>query len=85
MSNKTIYLVQYFDTGKDPEIYPHNENDVGDWVDSNSEYSTYEEAEEEFDLSVSHAGNEMVRIIERTIITQTYQYTVKKYVPSPED
>jgi len=84
MASSTVYLVQYFDTGKDPEIYPHHENDIGKWRDSNSTYSTYEEAEEEFKENVIHASNEMVRIIERTVIPQTYQYTLKKYVPSLE-
>ena len=81
----TVYLVQYFCTGKDPEIHPHSENDFGRWSDSNESYSTYEEAEEEFDESVRRAGNEMVRIIERTVIVETREYTLKKYTPSPED
>ena len=81
----TKYLVQYFDTGKDPEIYPHRENDFGRWTDSNSEYSTYEEAEEEFDENVSHASNEMFRIIERTIIVETREYTLNKHIPVLED
>jgi len=86
MSNKiTKYLVQYFDTGKDSEIHPHRENDFGRWTDSNASHSTYEEAEAEFDLSVRHSGNEMVRIIERTIIVETREYTLNKHVPLLEN
>lgn len=81
----TEYLVQYYSTDKDPELYPHSENDFGRWSDSNESYSTYEEAEEEFNESVRHAGNEMVRIIERTVIAETREYTLKKYTPSLED
>ena len=81
MSNKTTYLVQYFDTGNDPETHPPRENEFGCWVDSNKSYSTYEEAVEKFDESIKHSKNEMFRIIERTIITETRQYTLNQYIP----
>lgn len=81
----TEYLVQYYCTGKDPEIHPHSENDFGFWQDSNESCSSLEEAEEEFRESVRHAGNEMFRIIERTVIVETREYTLKKHIPSLED
>jgi len=77
----TKYLVQYYHTDKDPEGQPIRENDFGFWQDSNTEYSTYEEAEEEFNESETHAGNEVFRIVERTIIVETREYTLKKHLP----
>jgi len=79
----TVYIVQYYHTDKDPERQPIRENDFGYWQDSNESYSSLEEAEEEFNESETHSGNEVFRIVERTTTIQieTRERTLKKHLP----